>query len=81
MLSVWWDFKYVMFFEFLPRNQTINSNVYCQQLDRLNESKNVQNSLIAKELSSRQRETTHFDDPSKIIEAWMGCVATPTILA
>jgi len=33
MLSVWWDRKGVMFFEFLPRNQTINSNVYCRQLD------------------------------------------------
>ncbi|KAM5283286.1 methionine-R-sulfoxide reductase B2, mitochondrial isoform 1-T1 [Hipposideros larvatus] len=38
MLSVWWDFRGVVFFELLPRNQTINSNVYCQQLDSLNES-------------------------------------------
>jgi len=28
----------VVFFEFLPRNVTINSNVYCQQLDKLNEA-------------------------------------------
>ncbi|XP_011631768.1 histone-lysine N-methyltransferase SETMAR-like, partial [Pogonomyrmex barbatus] len=27
MLLVWWDFKGVVFFELLPRNQTINSNV------------------------------------------------------
>jgi len=27
-----------MFFELLPRNQTINLNVYCWQLDSLNES-------------------------------------------
>jgi len=38
MLSVWWDRKGVVFFELLPRNQTINSNVYCRQLDSLNES-------------------------------------------
>ena len=30
MLSVWWDWKSVVFFELLPRNQTINSDVYCQ---------------------------------------------------
>ncbi|XP_006145801.1 histone-lysine N-methyltransferase SETMAR-like [Tupaia chinensis] len=38
MLSVWWDFKGVVFFELLPRNQTTNSTVYCRQLDSLNES-------------------------------------------
>ncbi|CAK9827264.1 Histone-lysine N-methyltransferase SETMAR [Anthophora retusa] len=38
MLSVWWDFKGVVFFELLPRNQTINSDVYCRQLDSLKES-------------------------------------------
>jgi len=35
-LSVWWDWKGVVYFELLPRNQTINSDVYCQQLDKLN---------------------------------------------
>ena len=32
MLSVWWDFKGIVYFELLPRNQTINSNVNCRQL-------------------------------------------------
>ena len=36
MLSVWWDWKGVVFFELLPRNQTINSDVYCRQLNNLN---------------------------------------------
>ena len=36
MLSVWWDWKCVVFFELLPRNQTINSDVYCRQLNKLN---------------------------------------------
>lgn len=31
MLSVWWDFKDMVYFELLPRNQTINSDVYCHQ--------------------------------------------------
>ena len=35
MLSVWWDFKGIVYFELLPRNQTINSNVYCLQLMKL----------------------------------------------
>ena len=35
MLSVWWDFKGIFYFELLPRNQSINSNVYCCQLMKL----------------------------------------------
>ena len=35
MLSVWWDFKGIFHFEFVPRNQTIISNVYCRQLMKL----------------------------------------------
>ena len=32
MLSVWSDFKGIVYSELLPRNQTINSNVYYRQL-------------------------------------------------
>ena len=35
MLSVWWDYKGILCFELLPRNQTINSNVYIEQLAKL----------------------------------------------
>ena len=35
VLSVWWDFKGFFYFELLPRNQTINSNIYCRQLIKL----------------------------------------------
>lgn len=38
MLSIWWDYKGIVFFELLPVNTTINSNVYCQQLNKLNDS-------------------------------------------
>ena len=36
ILPVWWDWKGVLFFELLPRNQTINSDVYCRRLNKLN---------------------------------------------
>ena len=35
MLSVWWDFEGIVYFELFARNQTINSNVYCRQLMKL----------------------------------------------
>lgn len=58
MLSVWWDVKGVVFFQLLPRNQTINSDFYCQQLDALNES-------IARkrpELANRKGVVFHHDN-------------------
>ena len=36
MLSVCWDWKDVVFFELLSRNQTINSDVFSRQLNKLN---------------------------------------------
>lgn len=38
MLSIWWDYKGVVYLELLPRNTTIISDVYCHQLDKLNDS-------------------------------------------
>ena len=35
MLSVWWDFKGIVYFELLLRNQIINSTVFCHQLMKL----------------------------------------------
>ncbi|KAK2580003.1 hypothetical protein KPH14_010768 [Odynerus spinipes] len=38
MLSIWWDYKGVVYFELLPSNRTINSNVCCQQLMKLEDA-------------------------------------------
>ena len=38
MLSIWWDYKCVVYFNLLQNNQTINSDVYCQQLVKLEEA-------------------------------------------
>lgn len=37
LLCIWWDMIGVIYFEFLNMNQTITADVYCQQLQRLNE--------------------------------------------
>ncbi|GFY26019.1 mariner Mos1 transposase [Trichonephila clavipes] len=36
LLSVWWDYKEIVYFELLPPNRTINSDVYIEQLTKLN---------------------------------------------
>jgi len=35
LLCIWWDWKGIVYYELLPHNQTINSDKYCSQLDRL----------------------------------------------
>ncbi|GFV33145.1 mariner Mos1 transposase [Trichonephila clavipes] len=35
LLCIWWDWKGTIYYELLPYGQTLNSGLYCQQLDRL----------------------------------------------
>ena len=35
MLSVWWDFQGIIYFELLPPNTTVDSSLYCEQLQSL----------------------------------------------
>ena len=51
MLCVWWDYEGVIYYEILPQNQTINSNVYCQQLSNLAEKLET----LRPELANRKR--------------------------
>lgn len=38
LLCVWWDWQGIIYYELLPYGQTINTVLYCQQLDRLKEA-------------------------------------------
>ena len=58
LLSVWWDYKGIVYFELLPSNRTINSVVYVEQLTKLN------NAVEEKrpELTNRKDVVFHRDD-------------------
>lgn len=38
LLSVWWDMDGIIYYELMKSNQTINTEVYCNQLDRLKQA-------------------------------------------
>ncbi|GAB0091230.1 hypothetical protein DMENIID0001_060460 [Sergentomyia squamirostris] len=38
LLCVWWDVRGVIYRELLPKNTTLNADIYCQQLQRLQEA-------------------------------------------
>ncbi|GFX40393.1 histone-lysine N-methyltransferase SETMAR [Trichonephila clavipes] len=35
LLCIWWNWKGIIYYELLPCGQTLNSDLYCQQLDHL----------------------------------------------
>lgn len=47
MVTVWWTSKGVVHYSFLPRGQTINADVYCDQLSQMHEKlKKAQPALV-----------------------------------
>ena len=83
MLCVWWDWKRIVHYELLSSNQTINSELYCEQLQRLQQAiEKNRSELINRRgrLPSRQRSTTHiFDDLAKIARAWLRSFNASTV--
>lgn len=58
MLSIWWDYKGIIYFEIQPKNVTINSNIYCEQLTNLNEALKKKRP----ELANRKGIVFHHDN-------------------
>ncbi|KAG6798339.1 Ammar1 transposase [Apis mellifera caucasica] len=58
LLSVWWDYKGIVYFELLPPNRTINSVVYIEQLTKLNNA--VEEKRL--ELTNRKGVVFHHDN-------------------
>ncbi|XP_012240641.1 histone-lysine N-methyltransferase SETMAR-like [Bombus impatiens] len=84
MPSVWWDYKGIQYFEFLPRNQTINSNVYVQQLVKLSDTLQEKRPKLA---NSKGIVFQHYNAKlhtslvtrHKLLEHRLGCVVTSII--
>ena len=58
LLSVWWDYEGIVYFELLPPNRTINSVVYIEQLTKLNDAVEEKRS----ELTNRKGVVFRHDD-------------------
>ena len=58
MLSVWWDWKGIVYYEILEPGQTVNPLLYCQQLTRL--QKEIQKKRP--ELVNRKGVVFHHDN-------------------
>ena len=54
MLSVWWNTRGVIYWELLPNDATMISDLYCQQLDR-----------VAKKLQGKQTKIYYLQDNAR----------------
>ncbi|XP_014471358.1 PREDICTED: histone-lysine N-methyltransferase SETMAR-like [Dinoponera quadriceps] len=58
LLYVWWDWKGIIHYELLPSGQTLNSDLYCQQLTRLKQAIDQKRP----ELANRKSVVFHQDN-------------------
>lgn len=58
LLCLWWDRKGPVYYEFLKEGQTINANVYCNQLDKLDAAIKEKRPVLA----SRKGIMFHHDN-------------------
>ncbi|GFY10726.1 mariner transposase [Trichonephila clavipes] len=83
LLCIWWDWKGIIYYEWLPYGQTLNSDLYCQQLDRLMLA--IDQKLPE---SAYKRGVFHQDNArphssvvtrQKLLRAWLGSFNASTI--
>lgn len=60
LFCVWWDWQKIICYELLFNGQTLNSNLYCQYLNRPNGSNRPQSPALANE-----RRITFYPDNSR----------------
>ena len=76
VMCIWWDWKGVLYYEFLLENQKFNTLKYCSLLDQLKAASDENHS----ELVNRKCKIFHqenmtacfFNDQSKSVTVWLG---------
>ncbi|XP_025262477.1 histone-lysine N-methyltransferase SETMAR-like [Camponotus floridanus] len=58
MLCIWWNWKGIVYYELLPDNETIDSDKYCSQLDKLK----IEIAKKCPELINRKGVVFHHDN-------------------
>ena len=77
---MWWDWKGPVLYEHFQRNKTINSDIYCEQLQKLSDAIAQKCPELINVRVFHQCEATHkFDHSAKIVATWLGCVITSTV--
>ena len=80
LLCVCWDWQGIIHYELLPYGQTLNSDLYCQQLDRLNAALMQKRPSLINRGRIVFRQATHiFGDAPEAPVGRMGCSFASTV--
>ena len=87
MLCVWWDWKGILYYELLSNNQTINSEKYCSQLDKLKtaidqkrpELANWKGVVFYQDNARPHVCVEYFDYSTKVAGAWLESAIPPIV--
>lgn len=75
---MWLNVKGIVCFQLLPRNQTINLDVYCRRLDKLNNAIKKRPELVNRRgVVYRHDNAKRHTSLVEVVAIWMGCAALP----
>ncbi|GFV84970.1 mariner Mos1 transposase [Trichonephila clavipes] len=75
LLSIWWDWKGIVYYELLLYGETLNTDLYYHQLDRLKLAIDQQKRGCG---SSGLRQATHVcSDSAETLKAWLRSLMHP----
>ncbi|GFX57967.1 histone-lysine N-methyltransferase SETMAR [Trichonephila clavipes] len=82
LLCVWWSIREIVHFEVLKPGETVNADLYCEQLDRLNQSLiEKYPAIINRKGVILQHDNVRPNCTRKNLWIGVGGIASPTILA
>ena len=81
MLSVFWDTEGIVWWELRPRGETINADIYCEQLDAVHEALKVLRPHRQKIVFLHDNASHRQEDEGEAQYARLASASSPSLLS